>query len=58
MGDVERNPGFATLAIHGAGAIRADQYQRLGGDDLLYCRRARLGAACDAASQLDGKTRR
>src|SRR6187551_1540285 len=42
----------------GARAICAHQHQRLGGDNLLYCRRARLGAACDAASQLDGKTRR
>src|SRR6476660_4029029 len=43
---------------HGAGAIRTYQHQRLGGDDLLHCRRAWLGAACDAADQLDGKTRR
>src|SRR5262245_58317034 len=41
---------------YGTRAIRAHKYQRLGGDDLLHCRRTWLGAARDAADQLDGKT--
>src|SRR5262245_50420336 len=51
------NPGHRLgPSGHGARAIRTHQHQRLGSDDLLYCRRARLGAAGHAADQLDGKT--
>ena len=37
----------------GAGAVGADEYQRICGGDLLRGRRARLGASSHAADQLD-----
>src|SRR5262245_14559788 len=42
----------------GARPVSAYQHQRLGGSDLLCRRWPGLDCACDAADQLDGKTRR
>src|SRR5450756_753999 len=57
--DRHRRPARAGVSVgtarHGAGAVGAHRYQWFRGGNLLRGRRTRLGAAGDAADQLDGE---